>query len=86
MPALQPVYILASIIVAVIQIANVALAAAYVNVLKKKGYQVEYLADDFGWNGSDDNIIVEGIPLWDFVNNLEGSKHDILICILHAAF
>ena len=35
-PILQPVYLILSIVIAIVEIASVALAAAYINVLKKK--------------------------------------------------
>jgi len=35
-PILQPVYMILSIVIAIVEIASVALAAAYINVLKKK--------------------------------------------------
>lgn len=35
-PILQPVYLILSIVIAILEIASVALAAAYINVLKKK--------------------------------------------------
>ena len=41
LPKLEPTYILGSIIVALIQISNLALAAAYVNFLLKKAEELE---------------------------------------------
>ena len=49
-----------------------------VAVLKKKGYKVQYVEDENGWNGSDENIIVNGEKLWDFIDYMDCSLHDLL--------
>ena len=51
----------------------------FVSVLRSKGYNVDYLEDEHGWNGSDENIFVDGNKkLWDFVSELGMSKHEFL--------
>ena len=52
----------------------------FVAVLEKKGYNIEYMINDGedDWNGSDENILVNGEKLWDFVDKQETSKHQFL--------
>ena len=50
----------------------------FVAVLRRKGYKVEYKEDAKGWNGSDDTIIVNGKKLWEFVDSMAESKHELL--------
>ena len=50
----------------------------YVSIFRKKGYKVEHGKDGAPWTGEDDDIYVNGIPLWTFVDNMDISKHDLL--------
>ena len=50
----------------------------FVAVLRRKGYTVEYNEDDNGWNGNDDNIRVGQRKLWDFVDSMDQSRHELL--------
>ena len=46
----------------------------FVAVLRRMNYSVEFIEDDEkGWDGSDDNIRVNGKKLWDFVDNMAES-------------
>ena len=50
----------------------------FVAILRRKGYKVEYKEDTKGWDGNDDNIRVEGKKLWEFVDSMAESKHELL--------
>ena len=50
----------------------------FVTILRRNGEIVEYLEGEDGWDGNDDNIRVRGQKLWDFVNGMDKSKHDLL--------
>ena len=51
----------------------------FVSILRRKGYKVEFEEDEHGnWNGDDEKISVEGVPLWEFVDSMEESKNDLL--------
>jgi len=48
----------------------------FVSVLKRKGYNVHIPSD---WNGDDDEILVEGKPLWSFIEeDIQASNHGLL--------
>ena len=51
----------------------------FVSILRRKGLKVEFIEDEDGnWDGDDENISVEGVPLWDFVDSMAESKNDLL--------
>ena len=51
----------------------------YVSVLKKKGHNVEILPGTNGkWTGKDEDVLVDGQPLWDFVDSLGQSRQSLL--------
>ena len=51
----------------------------FVSILRSIGKDVKYIEGDKGWDGSDENIHVNGTKLWDFVNNHMGcSKNELL--------
>ena len=51
----------------------------FVAVLRRKGYTVKCIEEeDKGWDGNDDNILVNGKKLWDFVESMDQTKHELL--------
>ena len=51
----------------------------YISVLKKKGHDVEILLGTNGkWTGKDEDVLVDGQPLWDFVDSLGQSRQSLL--------
>ena len=47
----------------------------YVSLFKAKGYNVEIPKD---WDGSDEALLVEGVPLWQYVNHhMKEKKHEL---------
>ena len=47
----------------------------FLSLFKQKGYRVEYPKD---WEGDDDDIFVEGMPLWTYVNDvMSQKKHEL---------
>ena len=47
---------------------------AFLSIFKRKGLSVEIPTD---WTGSDEDLLVEGIPLWQFVNQMSESRHQL---------
>lgn len=44
-------------------------------LLRRKGYNIEYPDD---WTGNDQDLFIEGEPLWQFVNNtMSQSMHEL---------
>ena len=51
----------------------------YISVLKQKGHKVEIQTDSSGkWTGKDEDVLVEGQPLWDFVDGLGQRRQSLL--------
>jgi hypothetical protein len=51
----------------------------FVAIFKEQGLVVEYICDDDGtWSGRDECIIVEGLPLWHYIEFKNINKHDLL--------
>ena len=51
----------------------------FATVLRKHGYDVIFEEDESGeWDGDEDKIKVEGKKLWDFVDSLNQTRHEIL--------
>jgi hypothetical protein len=51
----------------------------FVSLFKQQGLRIGYILDEDGkWNGEDKNILVNGIPVWEFVESSGQSKHEIL--------
>ena len=47
----------------------------FICIFKRKGYKV-YIPEN--WNSNDAEILVEGIPLWEYVNDvMSESKHEL---------
>ena len=62
-----------------ISCAEMRWSEVFVSILRRKGYKVEYLEDANGiWDGDDEKIMVEDVKLWDFVESMEQSKHELL--------
>ena len=41
----------------------------FTTLLQKSGYKIVYILDNDGkWTGDEKDILVEGIPLWEFVD------------------
>ena len=51
-------------------------AEAYISIFLKKGCTVEFICDE-EWSGKDLDILVNGIPIWDFITNMAESRHDL---------
>ena len=58
----------------------------YVSVLKEKGHNVQIISDSKGkWTGKDEDVLVDGQPLWEFVDGLGQTRlsllkgHEVLI-------
>ena len=47
----------------------------FATILGEKGITVEFGED---WNGNDEKIMVDGKALWDYINDLDQSKHELL--------
>ena len=51
----------------------------FTTVLNRHGYDVIFEEDENGqWDGDEEKITVEGKQLWDFIDSLDKTKHDIL--------
>ena len=47
----------------------------FLSIFKREGYEVNYPPD---WNGNEAEILVEGYPLWIYVNDhMSQSKHEL---------
>ena len=46
----------------------------FLSILRRKGYKIEIPED---WNGHDEELLVEGQELWEFVNSMSESKHEL---------
>ena len=54
-------------------------AEIFVSILRRKGFKVEHLEKDEGkFSGDDEDILVEGKPIWNFIEELNVSKHELL--------
>ena len=49
----------------------------FLTILRKKGYKIEH-PDMNKWDGNDAEILVEGTPLWTYVNKIMGEKQHSL--------
>ena len=55
----------------------------FVAILRRKGYKVDYIENENGWDGNDENIIVQddnGVEykLFDFIENMDCTKQQLL--------
>ena len=51
----------------------------FISILQRRGYDVNFGEDETGnWDGKEESITVEGKALWDFVDSLNESRHDLL--------
>merc|ERR1711974_275344 len=51
----------------------------FVSIFRKMGLKVEHGLNGVKWTGEDDDIYVEGVPLWTYVDTkLPSSKHEFL--------
>ena len=47
----------------------------FISILRQKGYKIEYPED---WDGNPSMVLVEGVELWEYVNNhMSESKHEL---------
>ena len=45
----------------------------YLNIFRRKGYKIDYPDD---WDGHDEDILVEGVPIWTYINEvMSDTKH-----------
>ena len=51
----------------------------FISVLRRTGRQVDIIKDSNGkWSGKDEDILVEGLPLWNFVDSLGSTRLQLL--------
>jgi hypothetical protein len=51
----------------------------FLSIFKRDGLQVEYVLDENGqWSGDDIDVLVNGKPIWEFVESTGKSKHQLL--------
>ena len=48
----------------------------YIALFIKKGCTVEFVCEE-EWSGRDMDILVNGIPIWDFIDNMPESRHEL---------
>ena len=51
-------------------------AEVYISFFIKKGCKVEFVCDE-DWSGKDMDILVNGIPIWDFIENMPESRYEL---------
>ena len=62
-----------------ISCAEMKWSEVFVAILRRRGEKVEFIDDENGWNGKDENIIVnDKDQLWDYVDAMDCSRHELL--------
>ena len=62
-----------------ISCAEMKWSEVFVAILRRRGEKVVFIEDENGWNGRDENIIVnDKHQLWDFVDAMDCSRHELL--------
>ena len=62
-----------------ISCAEMKWSEVFVAILRSRGEKVEFIEDENGWNGKDENIIVnDKDQLWDYVDAMDCSRHELL--------
>ena len=62
-----------------ISCAEMKWSEVFVAILRRRGHKVDFIEGENGWNGQDDKIIVNGeTKLWDFVDEMDCSRHELL--------
>ena len=51
-------------------------AEVYISFFIKKGCKVEFICEE-EWSGKDIDILVNGIPIWDFIENMPERRHEL---------
>ena len=49
---------------------------SYITIFMKRGCTVEIICEE-DWSGLDVDILVDGVPIWEFITNMPETRHDL---------